>query len=197
MKARKYDETFAPNVVLDQCFIPNPDKPTAIAGHSTIIDSPAMMDVIQGPKGSGQRVQLLGVPGDQRSYSGSFAWCSGTHRRVSYTSRVQERGDHHSSISLLAYILIMHVITMGYHKLTMCQMLGVKMLFGCPLSAVFCALATCPENFPPDTLCFPQKDTGKRYIRRDTGDSTSDFFNISAILERCVLYLERFVRLLS
>ena len=65
MKARKYDESFAPNVVLDQCFVPDQDKSTVVAG--TIIDSAAMMNVIQGPQGSGQRVQLLGVTGDQVS----------------------------------------------------------------------------------------------------------------------------------
>jgi hypothetical protein len=65
MKARKYDEIFAPNVVLDQCFVTDQDKSTVVSG--TIIDSVAMMDVIQGPQGSGQRVQLLGVTGDQVS----------------------------------------------------------------------------------------------------------------------------------
>ena len=57
MKARKYDESFAPNVVLDQCFVPDQDKSTVVAG--TIIDSAAMMDVIQGPQVSGQRLQRI------------------------------------------------------------------------------------------------------------------------------------------
>jgi hypothetical protein len=63
MKARKYDEIFAPNVILDQRFLPAQDRSTVVAG--TIIDSAAMMEV--GPQGSGQRVQLLGVTGDQVS----------------------------------------------------------------------------------------------------------------------------------
>ena len=65
MKARKYDEIFAPNVVLDQRFVPTQDRSAVVTG--TIIDSAAMMDVIQGPQGSGQRVQLVGVTGDQVS----------------------------------------------------------------------------------------------------------------------------------
>ena len=65
MKARKYDEIFAPNVVLDQRFVPAQDRSVVVAG--TIIDSAAMMNAIQGPQGSGQRVQLLGVTGDQVS----------------------------------------------------------------------------------------------------------------------------------
>ena len=65
MKARKYDESFAPNVFLDQCFVFDQDKSTVGAG--TIIDSAAIMDVIQGPQGSGQRVQRLEVTGDQVS----------------------------------------------------------------------------------------------------------------------------------
>ncbi len=65
MKSRKYDEIFAPNVVLDQCLVPGQNKPTVVTG--TIIDSATMMDVIQGPQGSGQRVQLLGITGDQVS----------------------------------------------------------------------------------------------------------------------------------